>query len=251
MKTPLLHVDDIAARGTEGDVLIQRISFSLEAAERVALVGPNGAGKTTCAKAVAGIRSYSSGSIRLNGEHEVNRLAPRELSRLVSYVPQRVENLPCFTVEDFLKLSGDGELNAQAYSLVSHLGERYLPELSGGELQRVLIAGAIAQEAHLVVLDEPTASLDPRGRREVEELLRTSVAKEVSAETKASPAILLITHDISLAVRVCERVLIMKQGTIMWDGSPQDPQMIAQLEDAYGCSFKRLSSDGVPFVVSV
>jgi iron complex transport system ATP-binding protein len=251
MKIPLLQVNEIAVRGADGEELIQHINFSVEAAERVALVGPNGAGKTTCAKAVAGIRPYSSGAIQVNGVHEVNRLLPRELSRLVSYVPQRVENLPYFTVEDFLKLSGDGELNARAYSLVSHLGERCLPELSGGELQRVLIAGAIAQEAQLVVLDEPTASLDPRGRREVEELLCTSVAKDVSAETKASPAILLITHDISLAVRVCERVLIMKQGTIMWDGFPQDPQMIAQLEDAYGCSFKRLSSDGVPFVVSV
>lgn len=251
MKIPLLQVSDIAARGFDGEELIQHINFSVGAAERVALVGPNGAGKTTCAKAVAGIRPYSSGSIQINGVHEVNRLLPRELSRLVSYVPQRVENLPYFTVEDFLTLSGDGELNAQAYSLVAHLGERYLPELSGGELQRVLIAGAITQGAHLLVLDEPTASLDPRGRREVEELLRASASKEVSSEVKSLPAMLLITHDISLAVRVCARVLIMKQGRIVWDGSSQDPQMIAQLEDAYGCAFKRLSSDGVPFVVSV
>lgn len=253
MNTSLLKVNDLTVQGADGEVLISNVSFSQGVSERVALVGPNGAGKTTLAKAVAGIRAYNSGLIQLCGACEVKRLLPAELSRLVSYVPQRVEHLPSFTVSEFIDLSGCDESVCHAHTLVSHLLKRSLPELSGGELQRVLIAGAIAQGAKLLVLDEPTASLDPRGRSEVEELVLRNSASGSCDAMNPSPALLLVTHDISLAVRVCERVLIMKEGRLMWDGSPQDPLLVHALEEAYRCSFKRIFSDddSMPFIVSV
>jgi ABC-type cobalamin/Fe3+-siderophores transport system ATPase subunit len=111
-----------------------------------------------------------------------------------------------------------------------------LPDLSGGELQRVLLAGAIAQGALLIVLDEPTASLDPKGRGEVEQALRRD-------GYGADLSCILVTHDISLAVRTCDRILVMKDGKIVWSGGVTELGLLPALEVAYGCVFSRMTPD--------
>jgi ABC-type cobalamin/Fe3+-siderophores transport system ATPase subunit len=111
--------------------------------------------------------------------------------------------------------------------------DRHLPDLSGGELQRVVLAGAVAQGARLLLLDEPTAHLDPTGRAEVERVIsRYHQEKNISY--------LLVTHDVTLATRAAERILIMKGGSVVWDGLTVDPRLPEMLQQAYECAFTRV-----------
>jgi iron complex transport system ATP-binding protein len=144
-------------------------------------------------------------------------------------VQQRLEFVPSFTVGEFLALH-DISIEDVADASLRGLEERYLPDLSGGELQRVVLAGAVAQRSKLLLMDEPTAHLDPTGRMEVERVVRRyHEEQEISY--------ILVTHDIELALRCAERVVIMRGGQILWDGPASDPMLISKLSDGYGCPF--------------
>ncbi len=236
MTPSLIEAQNLSIVGDGGGILLHSVSFSCAPGERIAVVGPNGAGKTTLAKAIAGLTPRYQGSLSIAGYGEIRSILPERLSRIVSYVPQRVEALPYFTVREFLEMSRNGAGSESFCSSVSELLERRLPQLSGGELQRVLLTGALAQGARLIVLDEPTASLDPRGRGEVETLLMESV-------TRMQVATVLVTHDISLAARCSERVVILKEGSIVGDLSVASPDLVPTLQAAYGCRFERLTVD--------
>jgi len=217
-----------------GRNVISSVSFDLDRGERIAIVGPNGAGKTTLMRALAGLEPGYSGSVRVDGA-EMRGLSPRQVSKQVGLVPQRMPHLPPFTVEEFLNVSGSTRL-AEAYGLVDGLEQRLLPQLSGGELQRVLIVGAIVQGASILLLDEPTASLDPVGRRLVEDLLGRCHAE-------LGLSCVMVTHDISLAVRNSGRMIIMAGGAVTWSGPVQDPALPERLEEGYGCRFLRVEHE--------
>ncbi|NBN96929.1 MAG: ABC transporter ATP-binding protein, partial [Actinobacteria bacterium] len=121
---------------------------------------------------------------------------------------------------------------------------RLLPDLSGGELQRAIFAGALTQGASLVLLDEPTAHLDPAGRREVEQTIDLYHREE-------SVAYILVTHDITLASRICERVVVLHEGAIIWDGLTRAPELSRYLSVAYGVPFVEVISPatGLPIIV--
>jgi iron complex transport system ATP-binding protein len=114
------------------------------------------------------------------------------------------------------------------------LRDRYLSDLSGGELQRVVLMGAVAQRAKLVLLDEPTAHLDPTGRSEVERVVQRYHHEQ-------SISYLLVTHDIALATRLAERIVMMRQGAIVWDGSVTDDALPSMLREVYGCPFTKVA----------
>ena len=236
MKASLIEAQNLSVAGDGGRMLLHSVSFSCVPGERVAVVGPNGAGKTTLAKTIAGLTPRYQGSLSVAGYGEIRTILPEKLTRIVSYVPQRVDALPYFTVREFLDLSRNGTGPESLSASVSDLLDRRLPQLSGGELQRVLLTGAIAQGAQLIVLDEPTASLDPKGRGEVESLLMDSV-------TRKQVASVLVTHDISLAVRCSDRVVILKEGTIVADLPVASPDLVSTLQAAYDCRFERLTVD--------
>lgn len=199
----------------------------------MSVVGPNGAGKTTLLKVIAGLAKRYSGSVLVD-QREVRNEGPQWLSRTVGFVPQRLEHLPCFTVREFLELSGDARKEPVA-RLTDHLRTRRLPELSGGELQRVLLAGALAQGVRLLLLDEPTSNLDPTGRAEVEMLLSELKREDVT--------LLMVTHDISLALRCSERLMIMSHGAISWSGRGDDDAVVSELEKVYQCRFVRVEHE--------
>ncbi len=210
--------------------LLQSLSFVLQSGEPVCVVGPNGAGKTTLLKVVAGLSRGYSGSVLLQ-QREVRDERPDRLAHIVGFVPQRLEHLPCFSVAEFLELSGNARKEAVT-RLTDHVRNRYLPELSGGELQRVLLAGALAQGVRLLLLDEPTSNLDPTGRAEVEVLLDELAQEDVT--------LMMVTHDISLAVRCSTRLVIMSQGSISWSGGVNDEALVSELGKAYRCRFLRV-----------
>jgi iron complex transport system ATP-binding protein len=222
-----LHAVSLSVRSKE---LLRDVTVSVSAGEKVALVGANGAGKSSLLKTIAGLYRSYEGSVQVDGR-EVRTVPPKALCRLVSLVPQRLEFLPHFRVREFFEMSGLVDM-AGIDSALPHLLERHLPDLSGGELQRVVLAGSVAQGAQLLLLDEPTAHLDPTGRSEVERVIA-----EYHERTNIS--YLLVTHDVSLAVRVAERIVVMKEGRVVWDGATSDVALTDALEQAYGCIFSR------------
>jgi iron complex transport system ATP-binding protein len=212
--------------------LLRDINLTVSQGEKVAVVGANGAGKSSLLKVIAGLLPRYTGSLALDG-HEVNTLSPRERSHLVSMVPQRLPFVPRFSVREFLELSGIMDLT-DLDPTVTTLVDSYLPDLSGGELQRVVLMGAVAQRARVVLLDEPTAHLDPRGRSEVERLVQRY-------HHEKSISYILVTHDISLATRLAERIVMLRRGSIVWDGAVSAPELPSLLEEVYGCSFTKVA----------
>jgi ABC-type cobalamin/Fe3+-siderophores transport system ATPase subunit len=211
--------------------MVSNLSLSLGQGECVSLVGPNGAGKTTLLRILCGLYRGYTGSARILGR-EIKNEPVESLAKLVSLVPQRMEFLPGFTVSEYMELTGP-QTGPQVHDLLSDLEDRLLPELSGGELQRVIIAGAVAQGVKLLLLDEPSSNLDPSGRSQVEQILRT-------CRDQFGISYILVTHDISLALRCCSRMLVMANGEHRWFGDATEDTVVSELENAYGCGFVRL-----------
>lgn len=216
--------------------LLSDLNLSLPLTESLALVGPNGAGKTSLLRALCGLYRQYSGSAKILG-HEIKSQSIEDLAKLVSLVPQRMEFLPAFTVSEYMELSVQARskhLIGRVKHLISDLDTKLLPELSGGELQRVIIAGAVAQGVRLLLLDEPTSNLDPQGRNDVEQAL-------LACRDELGVGYLLVTHDISFALRCCGKMAVLSDGKLQWCGSgSEDLRVLAELEAAYGCGFVRM-----------
>jgi cobalt/nickel transport system ATP-binding protein len=198
---------------TDRPPTLDGIALSLAAGERVALVGLNGSGKTTLLMALVGLVPHR-GEIRICGERLSRRSAPR-LRRRVGFlfnVPEDQLLLPTVIEDVAFGLVRDGAaapaaaeraLEALARLGVAHLAEEPVHHLSHGQKLRVALAGALATEPPLLLLDEPTAGLDPPGRSALTELL----AGLASAQ-------LIATHDLELAEHLCSRVLLLEGGTL-------------------------------------
>ncbi len=216
--------------------MVSGLSLTMAPGDCVSVVGPNGAGKTTLLRILCGLYRGYDGSARILGR-EVKGEPVESLARLVSLVPQRMEFLPGFTVSEYLELTGPRK-GPPVEELTVDLGTRLLPELSGGELQRVIIAGAVAQGVKLLLLDEPSSNLDPNGRAQVEQVLK-------ACRDNFGVSYILVTHDISLALRCCSRMLVMANGKHRWCGDATEEAVVAQLEGAYGCGFVRLEHQAI------
>jgi iron complex transport system ATP-binding protein len=233
------------------------LDLEVRAGERLVLVGPNGAGKTTLLRLLAGLVEPTAGSIAW-GRESYAGLGRRELARRLAYVPQdRPDRLP-LTVEQlvlqgrFPHLRGyrlaprreDFEKVERALEMAgtSGLRARGMDELSGGERQAVFIAAALAQEARLLVLDEPTTHLDPRHQREVAELV-------VRLTREGGRAVVLATHDLALAGQVGERVIALRDGEVHADGAPSVVLRPEVLDRLFATRFHVLEVGGRPVPV--
>jgi iron complex transport system ATP-binding protein len=204
-------------------------SLELRAGEFHAVLGPNGSGKTTLVRAALGLVRPVAGAVEIGGR-PAHTWSRRELARVVGVLPQREDNLFPQRVRETVLLGryphlsllggvGATDRAAVAQALAacdaSDLADRWLWTLSGGEYQRVRLARALAQEPRLLVLDEPTASLDLRHEMELFELVRTLVdAHRLGA--------LMITHHVNLAARYADQVLILADGSAVASGAPVD-----------------------------
>ena len=231
----LLRASGISVR--LGNVLaVDQAELTLRAGELVALVGPNGAGKTTLIRALAGLIS-AEGEIML-GDRRLSDMTSRERARAVAYLPQgHIFHWPMPVaalvalgrhphVDPFSTPSPQDRLainRAMARTALEPFGHRLITTLSGGERARVALARALATEAPVLLTDEPTAALDPRHQLLVMELLRSAA--------RDGGAVLAILHDLTLAARFADRVLVMDAGRIVADGKPGEalsPQRVAQ-----------------------
>jgi iron complex transport system ATP-binding protein len=238
---PLVSVQDVSF-SLHNRPMVTNLSLTLQPGECLSVVGPNGAGKTTLLRILCGLYRGYQGSAQILGR-EIKQEPVESLARMVSLVPQRMEFLPGFTVSEYMELSGPRR-GPQVLGLIADLSDRLLPELSGGELQRVIIAGAVAQGVTLLLLDEPSSNLDPGGRAQVEQVLKT-------CREEFGISYVLVTHDISLALRCCSRMLVMANGEHRWYGNATEDAVVLELENAYGCGFVRLEHQSIEGAVVV
>lgn len=235
-----LHFQD-ASIGYGSRTVLRNISLSVSPGEVVAVVGPNGVGKSTLVRAACGVVSLQEGQVRI-GERALGSMSPEERARQVAVVPQAIKLPPTFTAFAVVLMGrtpylgwfereseSDVQLAREALRRVGLLGEahRMVGELSGGEQQLVLVARALAQEAKVVVLDEPTAHLDLRHQDEVLKLVRMLADED-------DLAVLLTLHDLNLVARYCDRVALLSDGAIHRLGLPADVLTPEELEAVYG-----------------
>lgn len=223
----MIGIEGLSVR-YNGTRVVDGVSLSVEAGEWVGLIGPNGAGKSSLLKALVGA-TESSGSIVLAGR-PVEELSRREVARRVAVVPQIPLVPTSMQVLDYVLLGRTPHLGylaaeterdvaiaeASLWDLgVIHLAERVLGSLSGGELQRTVLARALAQETPILLLDEPTSALDIGHRQQVLDLV-------ADLRRTRGVAILSAMHDLTLAGQYADRVAFMRNGRIEAEGLPED-----------------------------
>ena len=229
--TPIIQASDLNLR-IGSTQLLDDASLAISTGERVAIVGPNGAGKTTLIRCLLGLTQPDSGRIEINSR-PLAELSHTELARQVSYVPQQLAERISFTAMEFISMSryayggGGGrgaragfkqadeegmEATEQAIELtgIGHLRHQALSTMSGGERQKVSIAAALAQQTPTLILDEPSAHLDPKQRDIIHGLLA-----KITREQNIS--LIVITHDLNWASADFDRIIGMKAGQTMVD----------------------------------
>ena len=223
--------------------VVKDITFSVSRGDFFIVIGPNGSGKTTLMKAMAGIRRFENGRLEVLGQ-AISGYTKRTLAQAVAIVPQEGPSDFPFTVNElvlmgrspYLGILGlprkeDFEIAGQALAFtgVEHLAHRKLDQLSGGEKQLVFIARAICQEPQIILLDEPTASLDLAHQIMIMDLMeKLKLTKRVT--------IIMVSHDVNLAAMYGDILLLLKDGKIVSLGPPGEVITFEMMEEAYGCT---------------
>lgn len=220
---PVLRIAGVRA-GYGGQSVLRDAGFSLHAGECAALLGPNGSGKTTLLRTLSGVLAPQAGAIEILGR-PLATLKPRERARMVAVVPQRGQLPQGLTARQmvllgrFAHLSWLGAYGREDYAAADRaleetgaapLAQRRLTELSGGELQRVLLARALAQESPLLLLDELAAGLDWARMVDLFDLLERRRA--------AGACVLMAVHDCNLAALYATRLMGLRDGNLVFDG---------------------------------
>jgi len=253
----ILDVQDVRFRypGATTDAL-GGVSLELRSGELLALLGPNGSGKTTLVRVALGSQAPLAGRTTILGRG-AREWPRRDLARAVGVVAQREDNLFPQRVRDTVRLGRYPHLGPWAAEReadrvavqralercdVAGLADRWLWTLSGGEYQRVRLARALAQEPRLLVLDEPTASLDLRHEMELFERTRLLAVPE-------GLAVLVITHHVNLATRFADRVLLLHDGRPAAQGRPGDVLTRGTVERVFDWPVAIAQFDGAPQIV--
>lgn len=234
----VLRAAQVSFRYGEGRV-VEDVSLTLHAGEMLGVIGPNGSGKSTLLRLLSGVLAPEAGAVSLL-DQSLRTYGPRALARHIAVVPQESTIEFPFSVTEVVLMGrsphlgtfafeGDRDLEVARAAMrrtgVSHLASRCIHELSGGERQRVILARALAQEAAILLLDEPAAFLDLRHAVELYDLLRDLIAEGKS--------VLTVLHDLNLAALYCDRVALMKGGRIVETGVPGEVITYAHITATY------------------
>jgi cobalamin transport system ATP-binding protein len=238
-----------------GKPVVDGIDMAVAEGEWIGLIGPNGAGKTTLLRAVAGLVRFS-GEIALRGR-PTRELGRSELARLIAVVPQQPATPPWMTVGEYVLLGRTPHLGtfskesrqdrAAAALALARLdllgyGERRLDTLSGGEKQRAVVARALAQDARIVLLDEPTAALDIGHQQQALELLD-------ALRAESGLTLVAAMHDLTLAAQYADRMVLLDEGRVAADGVPREVVTEEAIARHYGAAIRVVSLDGALAVV--
>jgi iron complex transport system ATP-binding protein len=233
---------------------VRDVSFDVERGEWLALIGPNGAGKTSLLRAMCGLLEFR-GEIELEGR-SVRELGRRELGRAIAFVPQTPVTPHELTVAEYVLLGRTPHLGylasegrgdrAAAHGALERLellpfAERPLGSLSGGELQRAVLARALAQEASVLMLDEPTTALD---------LGRQQQALELVDSLRCDGLTVVSTmHDLTLAGQYADRLILLDRGAVVAAGTPGEVLDESTLSAYYGANVRIVDDEGGLFVL--
>jgi iron complex transport system ATP-binding protein len=233
---------------------VRGLTFRAETGGWTALIGPNGAGKTSALRALAGLVPYE-GEVTLDGR-DARRLRRRALARLVAFVPQKPETPPALTVAEYVLLGrtphiaylgGEGRSDRDAATRalrrldLEDFAQRPLGSLSGGELQRAVLARALAQEAPLLLLDEPTTSLD-LGRQQL-------VLELVDALRGDGLTVVTTMHDLTLAGQYAERLVLLDGGSVVAEGTAAEVLSAPNVSAHYGANVRVVEDEAGVFVL--
>ena len=257
----LLPADhELAARGVSvnlgGTPVLRSVSFAARPGMVTGLVGPNGAGKSTLLRVMAGVLRPGAGAVRL-GAAELSELPARERARQVAYLPQHEAAHPFTALETVLMaryphlsrfaLEGADDRRiaraAMALTETERFENRQLDRISGGERQRVLLARALAQQARVLLLDEPVAGLDLRHQLAAMETLRSQAAG-------GGVAVVVALHDVWLASRYCDRLTLLSGGEVVAEGTPAEVFTLRRFREVFGVEavVEHESDTGMPYV---
>jgi len=243
--TPLLRLESLSA-GYKDNPVIHALDWEVYSGQRWAVIGQNGCGKSTLLKSIAGLLPFS-GVLEFE-QQDARQFTPRERARFLSFLPQKPEANSPFSVEDFTMMARHSRMNlwgrptskdrtAVENALEScdllDLRNRSMDTLSGGELQRVLLAGSIAQDAKLILLDEPTTYLDPAH----ENLFLQALADALKSTFHAS---IFVSHSINSALSLSTHILSLSREGVVFCGNVEDfrsdcPEI---LEKTFGIPFE-------------
>ncbi len=250
----MIGVDDLRV-SFGATTALDGVSVTVATGEWVALIGPNGAGKTTMLRAIAGL-THSAGGIVLAGQPG-RQLSHRRRARLIAYVPQHPQLPPEMTGLDYVLLGRTPHLGYFAVEsqrdrricldlldrmALTDMAGRRIATMSGGEAQRLVLARALAQQAPILVLDEPTSSLDLGRRVDALELI-----DELRGER--SLTVLSAIHDLTLAGQFADRLVLLRHGKVAADGKPTDVLRDDLLSETFGAGIGVLRTAGGELVV--
>ncbi len=223
--------------------ILHGLNFEISDGDKVAIVGPNGSGKTTLIKAMMGVIRYS-GSIYIDNR-ELKEIPRATIAKYISYVPQSFLTPYTFTVEEFVAMGKYIDVRNwwEVHDVdpflkevgVENLKNRYINTLSGGELQKVLIARALAQGSKLMFLDEPTSHLDPRAAIEINGIIKNLDRSIVAA-----------IHDINSANRTFNKAIIMNKGRILGIFQTGTQEFIDAVSQVYSIKFRYVEGNLIP-----
>lgn len=236
--------------------VLENISMDLERSEVIGIVGPNGAGKSTLIRCIDRILTPRGGIILLD-ENDISKMTRMEIAKEMGYVPQTTARVFPATVFDTVLMgrrphlgwkSSEEDIDKVLEVLellgIMEFSMRDFNEISGGQQQKVLIARALAQEADVLLLDEPTSNLDIRHQLEVMDIMKGIVKK------KGISAIVAI-HDLNLASRYTDRLLMMNGGRIFASGNPESVLTVENIRRAYGVEALVKSDGKRPYIIPV
>lgn len=249
----ILNVNDLAFTYKSRNTL-KNINFSIQKGELTVILGPNGVGKTTLLKCLNGILSPQKGNILVKGKN-TKKMNLKEIARQISYVAQKSEPAR-ITVFDAILMGRRPHINYRVskqdlikvdgvirHMNLSGLSLKYLNQMSGGELQKVCIARALVQQTDLLLLDEPTASLDLKNQTHILGLIRHIIKDHQMAA-------IMTMHDLNSAMRYADKYIFLKDSSIYSAGKIREitPEMV---EDVYGVRVDIMHHKGLPIVIPV
>ncbi len=223
------------------ETIVKDITLQVRPGEMVGLIGPNGCGKSTIIRAISRVISPRSGKILLDGK-DVSHIPRRELARLLGVVPQMPLLPSTFTAFEIVLMGRNPHLGlfqyegpeelaitwqAMARTATQSLAGRRVSELSGGEIQCLLIARVLAQETKAILMDEPTANLDIGRQVEILDLIKNLC-------TENNLTVMAALHDLNLASQYCDRLVLINNGRIHAEGTPREVVTSQNIKKVYG-----------------